>query len=201
MPDHAVFAHSWVRAARHIEARALMGSATIGSSLKNRRRELGIDQSDAAEKIGMSRTTFSSYERDLQRPSAEVLPALAQFLGVTIEEMLTLYGATCIEALRPSLERFLAAHDGTPITVVSAVNTVAVDTSLGDENGAMKPEVVHESPMKEPSVSIFANELSEDSAPEATNAIAITPDDDFSSSKESRSDKSKKKKKKKGHKR
>jgi transcriptional regulator with XRE-family HTH domain len=90
---------------------ALMVAATIGSALRNRRRDLGIDQSDAAALIGMSRTTFSSYERDLQRPSAEVLPALAQFVAVSIEEMLALYGATCIETLRPSLERFLAANE------------------------------------------------------------------------------------------
>jgi transcriptional regulator with XRE-family HTH domain len=89
----------------------LMEAATIGSALGRRRRDLGIGQNDAATLIGMSRTTFSSYERDLQRPSVEVLPALAKFLGVTIEEILVLYGATCIEALRPALEQFLSSGE------------------------------------------------------------------------------------------
>jgi transcriptional regulator with XRE-family HTH domain len=91
-----------------------MEFATIGSALSSRRKSLNIDQARAAAIIGMSRTTFSSYERDLQRPSAEVLPSLAQFLQISIEDILTLYGGTCIEALRPALERFLATHDDDP---------------------------------------------------------------------------------------
>jgi transcriptional regulator with XRE-family HTH domain len=61
----------------------------------------------AAEKVGMSRTTYSSYERDEQRPSVDVFPALAAFLNITVEDFLTLYGATVVAALRPSLERVL----------------------------------------------------------------------------------------------
>jgi transcriptional regulator with XRE-family HTH domain len=89
-----------------------MEFATIGSALTSRRKSLNLDQARAAAIIGMSRTTFSSYERDLQRPSAEVLPSLAQFLDISLEDILTLYGGTCIQALRPSLERFLATQDG-----------------------------------------------------------------------------------------
>ena len=37
----------------------------------------------AAAIVGMSRTSYSSYERDLQRPSVEVLPGLAEFLEIS----------------------------------------------------------------------------------------------------------------------
>lgn len=84
-----------------------MGEETIGSSLRARRVDLGLDQREAAAQIGMSRTTFSSYEHDTQRPSADVLPALARFLDVSLEELLTLYGASAIAAIRLSLERVL----------------------------------------------------------------------------------------------
>jgi transcriptional regulator with XRE-family HTH domain len=85
-----------------------MSVATIGSALAEKRREFGLEKGQAADKIGMSRTTYSSYEQDAQRPSVDVFPALAQFLEVSMEELLTLYGATCVAAVRPSLERLLS---------------------------------------------------------------------------------------------
>jgi transcriptional regulator with XRE-family HTH domain len=84
-----------------------MTQATIGSALVERRRELALEKGQAADKIGMSRTTYSSYEQDAQRPSVDVFPALAEFLNVSMEELLTLYGATCVAAVRPTLERIL----------------------------------------------------------------------------------------------
>jgi len=80
-----------------------MSAATIGSALAEKRLELGLEKGRAADMIGMSRTTYSSYEQDAQRPSADVFPALARFLDISIEELLTLYGATCVAALRTSL--------------------------------------------------------------------------------------------------
>jgi transcriptional regulator with XRE-family HTH domain len=88
-----------------------MSQATIGSALVERRRELGLEKGQAADKIGMSRTTYSSYEQDAQRPSVDVFPALAGFLDVSMEELLTLYGATCVAAVRPTLEKVLSVHD------------------------------------------------------------------------------------------
>jgi transcriptional regulator with XRE-family HTH domain len=88
-----------------------MSQATIGSALVERRRELGLEKGQAADKIGMSRTTYSSYEQDAQRPSVDVFPALAGFLDVSMEVLLTLYGATCVAAVRPTLEKVLSNHD------------------------------------------------------------------------------------------
>jgi transcriptional regulator with XRE-family HTH domain len=88
-----------------------VNEATIGSTLTKKREELGITRVQAAGEVGMSRTTYSSYERDTQRPSIGVFPALAAFLNVTIEELLTLYGATAIAVLRPTLEKVLAEPD------------------------------------------------------------------------------------------
>ena len=88
-----------------------MSQATIGSALVERRRELGLEKGQAADKIGMSRTTYSSYEQDAQRPSVDVFPALAGFLDVSMEELMSLYGATCVAAVRPTLEKVLSVHD------------------------------------------------------------------------------------------
>ncbi len=84
-----------------------VNEATIGTALAQRRGQLGLSRVQAADKIGMSRTTYSSYERDTQRPSVDVFPVLAGFLDVSMDEFLVLYGATSIAAVRPSLERLL----------------------------------------------------------------------------------------------
>jgi transcriptional regulator with XRE-family HTH domain len=162
-----------------------MGTATIGSTLRYRRGELGIDQADAAARIGMSRTTFSSYERDLQRPSVEVLPALAQFLDVTIEKILVLYGATCIAGIRPQLEILLSPHDG--LTMDPA--PIHASTSDGDSS-------VRESASKESTVSIFDKELSGVINPPVSNTFLEPHRDNAEDSANFVTAKKKKKKKK-----
>jgi DNA-binding XRE family transcriptional regulator len=89
-----------------------MSVATIGTALVEKRVELGLEKGQAADKIGMSRTTYSSYEQDAQRPSVDVFPALAEFLDISMEELLTLYGATCVAAVRPTLEKVLSSNHG-----------------------------------------------------------------------------------------
>jgi transcriptional regulator with XRE-family HTH domain len=106
-----------------------MGVATIGSALVEKRLELGLDKSQAAEVIGMSRTTYSSYEQDSQRPSVDVFPALAEFLGISTEMLLTLYGATCVAAARAALER-IVSHQGETdkAAVISETSRPIIDT-------------------------------------------------------------------------
>jgi transcriptional regulator with XRE-family HTH domain len=213
-----------------------MEFATIGTALTSRRKTLNIDQARAAAIIGMSRTTFSSYERDLQRPSAEVLPSLAQFLEISIEDILSLYGGTCIAALRPSLEQFLATRgvDGTdrppggnvtpptstldssasPAPKESAPEVESSDSSVGSAStvddaddsddaagsGAdpIPPnEPATPAPVKDASVSIFANELSQ-GVPRATASTSPSSDSDQREPKASKGKDGKKKKGKKG---
>jgi transcriptional regulator with XRE-family HTH domain len=100
-----------------------MSEQTIGRALRTRRAELGLDQRDAAARIGMSRTTFSSYERDTQRPSVDVLPAIADFLGISIDDVLQLFGASAIAAARTALGR---------LSVSTSVSSAAprIDTDI-----------------------------------------------------------------------
>ncbi len=82
-----------------------MNATTIGEALAAKRIDLGLEKGQAAQRIGMSRTTYSSYEQDAQRPSVEVFPAIAEFLGTSMDEVLALYGATCIVQARTFLAR------------------------------------------------------------------------------------------------
>jgi transcriptional regulator with XRE-family HTH domain len=107
-----------------------MSAETIGSALGEKRRALGLEKGQAADKIGMSRTTYSSYEQDAQRPSVDVFPALASFLEISIEELLVLYGATCVAAMRPSLDRLLATQVDGSIEVNSTEEIQPVSENL-----------------------------------------------------------------------
>jgi transcriptional regulator with XRE-family HTH domain len=118
-----------------------MGTLTIGAALTEKRRELGLEKGKAAAIIGMSRTTYSSYEQDAQRPSIDVFPALATFLSVSIEDFLTLYGATCVAQARSSLGRASAesARDSVELSPQSIVETA-------NESSYSEPEPVHSAP-------------------------------------------------------
>jgi transcriptional regulator with XRE-family HTH domain len=82
-----------------------MTSDNIGDALLARRKQRRLDQGRAAAEIGVSPSTYRSYEKNTQRPSVNVFPALSKFLGLEIEDFLPLYAATVIFALRPALER------------------------------------------------------------------------------------------------
>jgi transcriptional regulator with XRE-family HTH domain len=115
--------------------------ATIGSALGARRLELGIDQREAAALIGMSRTTYSSYERNAQRPSVDVFPALAEFLTIGIEELLVLYGATCVASIRPALTRLVAERHGSMLAPISTVDAAADVEARADGFAARDADV------------------------------------------------------------
>lgn len=87
-------------------------SDTIGDALLAKRKQRRLDQGRAAGEIGVSPSTYRSYEKNTQRPSVNVFPLLAKFLGLEMEDFLQLYGATVIFALRPALERELALLNG-----------------------------------------------------------------------------------------
>jgi DNA-binding XRE family transcriptional regulator len=93
-----------------------MSEETIGRALRTRRALLGLDQRDASTRIGMSRTTYSSYERDTQRPSVDVLPAIADFLEISIDDVLTLFGASAIAAARTALGRLSVSASASSIS-------------------------------------------------------------------------------------
>ena len=101
-----------------------------------KRRVLGLAKGQAADKIGMSRTTYSSYERDAQRPSVDVFPTLAGFLDISIEELLALYGATCVAAVRSSLERVMSnPQDGSEETKSSEESPSVIEVPARAQAG------------------------------------------------------------------
>ena len=58
------------------------------SKLKDFRKKLNITQKEIASQLGVSFQTYSSWETERTEPSAEMLKKLADFFGVTVDELL-----------------------------------------------------------------------------------------------------------------
>ena len=54
---------------------------TLGEHLKKRRRELGLLQREAAERMGIQRDTYVNWEKDKTRPVASQFRPVVAFLG------------------------------------------------------------------------------------------------------------------------
>ena len=60
----------------------------FGHHLTELRQAAGLSQYDLAAKIGVAQTNISFWERGEKPPRGEVLPKLAQILGVSIDQLL-----------------------------------------------------------------------------------------------------------------
>ena len=58
-----------------------MNPKTIGEHLKKRRLELGLEQFQVAETVGVTWLSISNWERGICRPSKRTIPSLVTFLG------------------------------------------------------------------------------------------------------------------------
>ena len=56
-------------------------------NLRNRRVQLGMNQTELAKKIGVTPTTIWLYERGEATPKIDIALRLAKVLGVTIEQL------------------------------------------------------------------------------------------------------------------
>lgn len=62
----------------------------IGTTIKELRLEKGILQKELAKEINVARNTVTQYEKNLARPSYEVLVAIAKYFNVSTDYLLGL---------------------------------------------------------------------------------------------------------------
>lgn len=65
------------------------GQTALGRRIQWLRRRKGLERSELAERLGVSRQRVGNWERGGNTPSVASLPALARELGVTIDELVT----------------------------------------------------------------------------------------------------------------
>ncbi len=56
---------------------------SMGTKIKNLREKAGMTQTELADKLGLSKSVISAYEKGIRNPSFKVLPILAQIFNVT----------------------------------------------------------------------------------------------------------------------
>lgn len=82
-------------------------SETIGQNIRQYRTEIGITQEELGRRIGITTQAVSKWERG-GTPDAEILPLIAEALGVTIDQ---LFGHRPDEKLETGIIRELSALD------------------------------------------------------------------------------------------
>ena len=65
-----------------------MKELNIGTVLGERRREKGVTQEEVAAFVGVSKASVSKWENGQSYPDITVLPVLASFFHITIDELL-----------------------------------------------------------------------------------------------------------------
>lgn len=69
---------------RHEQGRFAALELSIGARLRARRRQLGLSQTDLAEKLGVSFQQVQKYERGTNRIAASTLVAAAEALSTSV---------------------------------------------------------------------------------------------------------------------
>lgn len=70
------------------QVKSEMNMTDIGSCLKKLRTSHGLTQVDLAAKLNIHRTTYTKYENNSNAPEIDTLITIADFYGITLDELL-----------------------------------------------------------------------------------------------------------------
>jgi transcriptional regulator with XRE-family HTH domain len=65
-----------------------MKNINIAIVISNKRREMGITQEELASHAGVTKASVSKWETGLSYPDLEIIPVLASFFGITVDELI-----------------------------------------------------------------------------------------------------------------
>ena len=108
-----------------------MEKKTFGNLVNQLRKAKGMTQADLAEKMGITDKAVSKWERDLSYPDIASIPHLAEILGVTVDELLTVQNVKkennkSIDAIISLILRAIGVAMGIAVAVLSILG--ALDT-------------------------------------------------------------------------
>ncbi len=86
----------------------------IGKTIKRLRKEKDVTQEDFAELLGVSSQSVSRWENDVCYPDMELIPAIANYFGITVDE---LFGCRYdreqkIDAILAEIDAFCLKYNG-----------------------------------------------------------------------------------------
>lgn len=112
---------------------------TLGMMIAELRKEKGITQLELAEKMGVTDKAVSKWERDLSCPDINSLPMLADFLGVSVDELMQIKKET-YEPKISTKERIMGIIDiifkavvlamGVAVVVLSILNKLTAESGM-----------------------------------------------------------------------
>ena len=109
---------------------------TLGTLIAELRKQRGMTQLELAGMLGVTDKAVSKWERDLSCPDINTLPALAEALGVTLEELME--GKSARDAgPSPVLQtadtvcKAVALAMGVAVAVLTVLKAVDTGTAVG----------------------------------------------------------------------
>src|SRR5207247_457225 len=106
-------------------------TTSLGMLLRRRRRQLELTQQDVARKVGVQANYIGYLERDLRRPSTDVLVKLAKVLDLDREELFFL--------THPQVRTFI--HTDGPDPQESAWDSFRANKRLHTRHGITRAEL------------------------------------------------------------
>lgn len=110
-----------------------MARKSIGQFISALRKANGLTQQEVADRLNVSNKAVSRWERDESAPDISLIPALAELLGVTCDELLKGERITFVshtEKSEPKIEKQLKALINRAISSFKTMIWIAIATSL-----------------------------------------------------------------------
>lgn len=114
-----------------------MEKNTFGSMVAELRKEKGMTQADLAEKMGITDKAVSKWERDLSYPDIASIPRLAEILGVSVDELLSLKRPDGEKGKTKTEEYVTLALNSISVAMGIAVVVLAVLDELSQKSGTL----------------------------------------------------------------
>ena len=108
---------------------------TLGTMIAQLRKQQGMTQLDLAEKMGVTDKAVSKWERDLSCPDINSVPALAEILGVSVEELMQVKKdadapAGKLAEIMEIAPKAVAMAMGVAVTVLTILDTLDVKSGM-----------------------------------------------------------------------
>lgn len=114
-----------------------MEKNTFGSMVAELRKEKGMTQADLAEKMGITDKAVSKWERDLSYPDIASIPRLAEILGVSVDELLSLKRPDGEKGKTKAEEYVTLALNSIAVAMGIAVVVLVVLDELSQKSGTL----------------------------------------------------------------
>ena len=108
---------------------------SLGTLIAELRKQHGMTQLELAEKMGVTDKAVSKWERDLSCPDINSIPALAEVLGVSVEELMqTKKEATApvnkVAEILDIAPKAVAMAMGVAVTALTALDALDVKSAM-----------------------------------------------------------------------